>query len=591
MGVQGLTSFLANHKMIYREVQFRRSRLVIDGCNLNYLLYFKSGLDENHGGEYAAYRNLIENFITALRTCEITPYVVLDGGSDVTDKKVETVAKRSEDRVQRAHQAAVSGKQMSILPRMAELVFKQTLARLKVPVAQCYEEADQEIAALASEWQCPVLSNDSDFYIFDLPAGLLPISGFQWKEVKQSGSQSYISCRRYYRSSFCAFIGLQHQLLPTFAALAGNDYVKLRGINWAQFAPAGRETSSRLEGLLCWLKKFQDPQDALEAALVLMGELSEKKKKEVLQTLHLGMEDYQPCRSSLSRFFLHGAPPEFPALEEEADLIPNWMLLPLTQAWLFADVLDVLRLQTMGLGCAVEPEDLPSTNLTSSSLRQVMYGLLLGSRKSIQVDEIDRDGLLVTSIPVKPKSTSVGKSLVLNSLNEVALSDRLKVLLEALGGTEESLRLLPPQLKLPAAVTCYWMQRAQPPPDRSLLKALLMGMSNGNMLRSRTGEQTHIKTAVKQLVRDLYACVAALQNNGHKQKVDMHVAYAFNQWQACLRDSIRLNQLLHFPLPEPDVAGNKLIRIPVQDGELKDVTTNQKLRNSQTVSSINLKRQ
>ncbi|MED6245972.1 hypothetical protein ATANTOWER_011020 [Ataeniobius toweri] len=108
MGVQGLTTFLANHQMIYQEVQFRRSRLVIDGCNLNYLLYFKSGLDENHGGEYAAYRNLIENFITALRTCEITPYVVLDGGSDVTDKKVETVAKRSEDRVQRAHQAAVS---------------------------------------------------------------------------------------------------------------------------------------------------------------------------------------------------------------------------------------------------------------------------------------------------------------------------------------------------------------------------------------------------------------------------------------------------------------------------------------------------
>ncbi|MEQ2242612.1 hypothetical protein ILYODFUR_037678, partial [Ilyodon furcidens] len=111
----------------------------------------------------------------------------------------------------------------------------------------------------------------------------------------------------------------------------------------------------------------------------------------------------------------------------EADLIPNWMLLPLTQARLFAYVLDVLRLQTIGLGCAVEPQDLPSTNLTSSSLRQVMYGLLLGSRKSIQVDEIDRDGLLMTSIPVKPESTSVGKSLILNSLNEV-ISFKLKAI-------------------------------------------------------------------------------------------------------------------------------------------------------------------
>ncbi|KAM4736451.1 LOW QUALITY PROTEIN: single-strand DNA endonuclease ASTE1 [Anableps anableps] len=526
MGVQGLTSLLETHQNIYLEVRFSRSRLLIDGCNLNYLLYFGSGLDQNHGGEYAAYGTLIESFITALRTCEITPYVVLDGGSDVTDKKVETVAKRCENRIQRAHEAAVSGKRMNVLPRMAELVFRQT-RRLEVPVAQCFAEADWEIAALASEWSCPVLSNDSDFFVFDLPGGLLPISHFHWKEVKQSGSQRSISCRRYYTSSFCSFFGLQRQLLPTFAALAGNDYVKLRGVDWAQFLPAGRETHSRLEGLLCWLKKFQDPQEALKEALVLMGELS-KNKKEVLQRLHVGMEEYQLGQSSLSRFFLHGAPPEFPALEEEADLIPNWMLLPLTQARLSGDILDVLRLHRMGLGTGIESEDLPSTNQTSRPLRQVMYGLLLGSRKSILVDEIDRDGLELISIPVKPTFTRTSERLRLRSLQEVERSDRLKVLLEALGVTEESLSLLPPQLKLPAAVSCYWQQSAQPPPD--LLRALLLGMSNTP--RSRT----------------------ALQNKSSEQKVDVHVAHFFNQWQACLKDSIRLNQLLGLPLPEPDIS-------------------------------------
>uniref|UniRef100_A0A3Q2QX47 XPG N-terminal domain-containing protein n=1 Tax=Fundulus heteroclitus TaxID=8078 RepID=A0A3Q2QX47_FUNHE len=43
MGVQGLTSFIENHQNLYREVRFSRSRLVIDGCNLNYLLYCSSG--------------------------------------------------------------------------------------------------------------------------------------------------------------------------------------------------------------------------------------------------------------------------------------------------------------------------------------------------------------------------------------------------------------------------------------------------------------------------------------------------------------------------------------------------------------------
>ncbi|KAM4568165.1 single-strand DNA endonuclease ASTE1-like [Fundulus diaphanus] len=210
----------------------------------------------------------------------------------------------------------MNGQQKKFLPRMADFVFRQTLARLEVPVAQCFEEADQEIAALASEWQCPVLSNDSDFYVFHLPAGFLPTSHFQWKEVKRSGSRSYISCRRFYNSSFCAFFGLQHQLLPAFAALAGNDYVKQRGIKWDQFVPKGRETNRpQLEGLLCWLKNFQDPQEALEAAVVLMGQLSENKK-EILHRLHVGMEEYEPRGSKLSRFFLHGAPPEFPALEE-----------------------------------------------------------------------------------------------------------------------------------------------------------------------------------------------------------------------------------------------------------------------------------
>jgi len=279
-----------------------------------------SGLDQNHGGEYAAFEEVTERFITALRTCGITPYVVLDGGSDQTDKKLETVTQRAEQRILKAHQAALSGRKEYILPQLARYMFRQTLARLEVPVAQCFAEADQEIAALATEWNCPVLSNDSDFYIFNLPAGLLPISHFRWKEVtqsgSQSGSQSYIPCRRYYTSSFCVFFGIQRQLLPIFATLAGNDYVKLKGISWAQFAPTGSEMPSHLEGLLCWLRDFQQPQEAIEAALGLMGNLGKKSKKEVLQTLYQGMEEYKLGPSTLKTFFIHGVAPLFPAVGE-----------------------------------------------------------------------------------------------------------------------------------------------------------------------------------------------------------------------------------------------------------------------------------
>ncbi|KAK5861655.1 hypothetical protein PBY51_017113 [Eleginops maclovinus] len=261
MGVQGLTSLLENHRRIYREVRLTGRRLLIDGNNLIYLLYFNSGLDQNHGGEYAAFTALIEKFVKVLRDCQITPYVVLDGGSDISGKKNETVTHRAEDCIKRADRAAQSGRHQGILPVLAKQVFRQTLWRLDVPVAQCYGEADPEIAALAREWQCPVLSRDSDFYIYDLPAGLLPLPHFQWEAVVRSGSKSYIPCKTYSTSSFCIYFNIQRQLLPAFAALAGNDYVKLHRlqvpINWAQFAPAGSGNTGCLEGLLCWLHPFQ----------------------------------------------------------------------------------------------------------------------------------------------------------------------------------------------------------------------------------------------------------------------------------------------------------------------------------------------
>ncbi|XP_051812476.1 protein asteroid homolog 1-like [Acanthochromis polyacanthus] len=534
MGVQGLATLLDNNQGVYKDVKFRKSKLVVDGTNLIYLLYYNSGLDQNHGGEYAAFEALIKRFIAVLRTCEVTPYVVLDGGSDLTDKKLETVTKRAEDRIKKAHQAAVEGGKKDILPPLIWRVFKQTLARLEVPVAQCFGEADQEIAALASEWNCPVLSGDSDFYIFDLPAGLLPFCYFQWEDEEQDGSQS-ISCKTYHISRFCDVFKIQQKLLPTFAVLGGNDYVNRQRISWTQFAPSGSKTPNRLEGLLCWLKGFQQPQQALNAAVVeLMGKVSENSKAELLKNLSEGKEEYQVPSSSLKGFLLNEKAPLTPAVKEVGSIhqVPDWIRLQLRQARLTPDVLDVLLLKRMSLSVTVGHKDQPSVNLTSRPLRQVMYGLLLGEQRSVPVKERDREGLKLTFIPVKPTFSRIAQERRLNSLNEANLSERLQVLLEALGVTEATLNDLLPELRLPVAVTCYWLRRAQPPPDLKLLKALLLGMTNENVLRARED----------------------LQGEHPHGKPDLVVAHAFNQWQVCLRDSIQLNQLLGFPLPEPDVA-------------------------------------
>ncbi|XP_061574588.1 protein asteroid homolog 1-like [Cololabis saira] len=530
MGVQGLSSFLETRDgggvyRVYRDSLLRGTRLVIDGSNLVYLLYFSSGLDQNRGGEYASFQELIERFISALRTCEVQPFVVLDGGSDPTDRKLQTVTMRAEQRIQRAHEAAETGVSKGILPQMAKKVFKQTLARLQVPVAQCFGEADQELAALAAEWNCPVLSNDGDFFIFDLPAGFLPITHFRWWEVK-GGPRSYIPCKSYRTSSFCIVFQIEPQLLPTFAALAGNDYVKLKTVSWTQFAPGRSKAPSRLEGLLCWLRDFQKSEDAMAAALGLMGDLDTKRREEIQKGLSEGMKEYKPRQSCLKQFFDHGVPPPF----QGSGLVPDWARLALVQTRLTSDILDVLQLQRMSLGFPVEPRDRPSVYVISRPIRQVMYGLLLGGEASLQVTERDRDGSHLIYVPVRPAFSETSKRLRLSSLHEADSSERLLVLLEALGVTEDSLSLFPDELKLPVAVTCFWLQMAQPPPDQTLLKALLLGMSMGVVTGPKTG------------------------NHCGAKKPDVGVVYAFNQWQACLKDSVHLNQLLGFPLPEPEIA-------------------------------------
>lgn len=53
---------------------------------------------------------------------------------------------------------------------------------------------------------------------------------------------------------------------------------------------------------------------------------------------------------------------------------------------------------------------------------------------------------------------------------------------------------------------------------------------------------------------DVYVAALQTQKNHYKSELDMDVAHSFNQWQLCLKDSIHLNQLLGYPLPEPQIA-------------------------------------
>lgn len=265
MGVQGLTRFMEENGNILKDVPFRNSKLIIDGSNLFHLLYFNSRLDQSHGGDYDAFEGQVCKFFKALRDCDIDPFVIVDGGSDYTDKKFETKKTRAQSRINTANSLSMGLQDRGgVLPTLIKDVFKQVLSSLKVPFAQCIFEADQEIASLAERWNCPVLSYDSDFYIFDIQAGYLPISHFKWQNASTQrwSSQNYIPCKRYTTTSFCRHFKINRQLLPVFAAITGNDYVNLDKmgfpIRWEDKLPMEpNRRPSKFEQITCIPKYTQ----------------------------------------------------------------------------------------------------------------------------------------------------------------------------------------------------------------------------------------------------------------------------------------------------------------------------------------------
>jgi len=87
---------------------------------------------------------------------------------DPSDKKFSTLRERLRSKIKEAEYLS-HGRHGSVLPLLTREVFVQVLTQMGVPLVQCPVEADWEIACLARQWKCPVLTNDSDFYIFDLP--------------------------------------------------------------------------------------------------------------------------------------------------------------------------------------------------------------------------------------------------------------------------------------------------------------------------------------------------------------------------------------------------------------------------------------
>ncbi|XP_068188474.1 single-strand DNA endonuclease ASTE1 [Antennarius striatus] len=402
MGVQGLTTFVEGNKHLLQDVKFRDSRLVIDGCSLYFRLYFNYGLDQLHGGDYDAFTCLLNQFFSALETCNIQPYVVLDGGVDPSDKKFPTMRQRLQSKIKEADSLS-RGRNGCVLPILTRNVFIQVLIQRGVPLVQCLFEADREIACLAHQWKCPVLSNDSDFYIFDLPGGYLPLHFFHWSNLNGKASQRYISARCYTTNGLCRwFGGMNRELLPLCAVLTGNDYgnpkdaetlLSLLDVNALRRGGGrGKSSTSRIEGVLLWLSSFSCAAKALEEVSGLMkeemkaggGKSKRGQNSGLSSQLWAGMQEYRiTSESSLARWFSVREPPG-----GSSSWLPECLSLVAAQGLLDPLVVNAVVMHRALLIPQVENSKLASSHCCARSIRQAMYGILTQRDQDVQPQDL-----------------------------------------------------------------------------------------------------------------------------------------------------------------------------------------------------------
>lgn len=235
MGVRGLKSFIEkNDDLLIKEYNLSDTHVVIDACNLISSLIKQSQKHERRdlfGGDMVQFGRFVAEYFENLIACKIVPILVFDGAQTYDQDKLKTVEKqrRAIERFRNVMSVNRFGFGDFILPATATNVFRSIAVDYNLRLVQCMFEADLEIARLANELCCPVISNDSDFFLMKLPYGLITTDLLEHRKIIRANNtdQCYLRCSLFKQERFINYLpDLDLSTLPLVGVLAGNDFIK-----------------------------------------------------------------------------------------------------------------------------------------------------------------------------------------------------------------------------------------------------------------------------------------------------------------------------------------------------------------------------
>ncbi|KAB0797991.1 hypothetical protein PPYR_08984 [Photinus pyralis] len=299
MGIRGLTTFIAHRSDSYlKHYKLHDTYLVIDGNSLAANLYqVNRARNDCFGGDYNKFERTLCKFFDLLAKCNITPLIILDGAYE--KRKLRTVYQRLKNKLKTLQQVdTVSQTHFKVFPLFLRDLFADVLVRLQLKIIRCNFEADFEIACLARTLNCPVLSYDSDFFVYDVL--YIPFVSLEMNAVPHDGGY-YLPCQLYEMDYFLkAYGGLNKSCVPLLAVLLGNDYINKNNFKefYTSLRLVKRKTQQNVlqrsvKSVIKWLQK-----ESYESAMVkVLQKVPSSKRRRIAQRIKRVMRDYM-CKNS-----------------------------------------------------------------------------------------------------------------------------------------------------------------------------------------------------------------------------------------------------------------------------------------------------
>ena len=412
---------------------------------------------------------------------------------------------------------------------------------------------------MAIQENCPVVSNDSDFFIFNVDFILL--SSIELSDF--STDRNYIECEIFMRKKMLEHYNISSvELLQLAAALIGNDYLApeifdkvFMNIKLVSKRRDMTERHRKIRSLLACLSKESCPKNAINR---LLGFLPEKERQTIKEKISLSMETYngKVNQTIVSDEFSTFNGEKFPDwFEEEYHRcsLPNWFL-------------SVAASRKYFLPTMVETKEKPSAHLCCMELHKLLSQILNGSCKdshSVKVyARIKSSFTILDSVEVTDSDSSCN----LHQLRDHSESERALMLNRILSpGLEPALLAeLPQHLQLLTMVFNFWSRASVV--SQAEIKAILLchliltevdpKVNNlRNCKKIRTLAQNNVDDEYLKVASNLYHLFHMEESmKTNTKKYDPDIVYKLSQFQAILWVSSAVNQLLGTVYKSPRIS-------------------------------------